>query len=662
MFTILFFWSLNQLIIEIILFILKTRIIYRKFEQHMIIKKIFYFFSISLFLFICLASGAVFFIMHNQTIDFSSLAHQDVGLPSIMLDDEGVEIARFALDKRAPITYQQLPKHLVYAFVAAEDWSFFSHVGISWKGIIRSILVNIYHGKKVQGASTITQQLIKLLFLNSQKKWTRKIKEQLFALIVEQQFTKEQILETYLNNVYFGYGIYGVEAASQRLWGKSCGDLTLDESAVLAAIIRSPGNYNPFVYPLSTQRRRNLILGQMKKLQFISPEEYEQAVTTPLQITHTANEQNAPYAIQIISAQVERLVGKHQLYSGGLVIQTTLNKKMQKDAEQSFQEHIARLKQKMMPEIDGALISMSVKTGEIKALIGGTSYAQSKFNRAWHAKRQLGSIFKALIYSAAIEQNAHFFNTEVDEPLEIKSHGTVWRPRNYNLQFDGQMTLAHALSYSNNIVAIKTLLKVGAENVIELARQCGITAPMYPFPSLALGCVDTTLKEAVGMLNVFANDGLYQEPHLIKWIKNKWGTKIFVQSHTSKRVVSSQVAGQVNKVLQLSFERYRKISGSNLPTQVISKTGTTNESRTCWFIGATPELITGLYIGCDDNRSMGENVFPLRTAFPIWISFNRKCAINTPQFDLNPNLKEIRINEWTGQLALSHEKGIAILV
>lgn len=627
----------------------------------MIVKKLL---MISIITFIsgaCLVSGAAFFVLHNHVIDFSSLTHQDSGVPSIVLDDQGNEIARFALDKRAPITYEQLPKHLVNAFVAAEDWAFFSHVGISWKGIIRSIFVNLYHGKKVQGASTITQQLIKLLFLNSQKKWTRKIKEQLFAVIVEQQFTKEQILETYLNNVYFGHGIYGVEAAAQRLWGKRCADLTLDESAVLAAIIRSPGNYNPWLYPLSTERRRNLILNQMKKLGFITEVECADALATPLEIVRGAPEQLAPYALPIISARVERLVGKHQLYRGGLVIQTTLNKKMQIDAEHSFAEHIARLKKSLMPEIDGGMISMSVKTGEIKAIVGGAHYEQSKFNRAWHAKRQLGSIFKALIYGAAIEQGAHFYDTAVDEPLEIKSHGTVWRPRNYNLKFEGTMTLARALSYSNNIVAIKTLLSVGAEKVINLARACGITAPMYPFPSLALGCVDTTLKEAVGMLNVFANDGIYQEPHLIKWIKNKWGNKLFVHHQVSKRVIESRVAGQVNKVLQLSFERYRKMSGSSLPTQVISKTGTTNESRTCWFIGATPELITGLYIGCDDNRSLGENVFPLRTAFPIWISFNKKCTIGTSQFELNPSLKEVRIDEWTGQPVMPDQKGISIL-
>lgn len=614
------------------------------------------------FLILCTGLGAFFFIMHNQTIDFSSLTQCEVSVPSIVLDDEGNEIARFALDKRTPIHYQDLPLHLIHAFVAAEDWSFFSHGGISYKGILRSILINLYHGKKVQGASTITQQLIKLLFLNSQKKWTRKIKEQIFALIVEQQFTKEQILETYLNNVYFGYGMYGIEAAAQRFWGKNCKDLTLDESAVLAAIIRSPGNYNPWIYPLSTERRRNLILSQMKKLHFITDEEYLQATSVPLAVKQSAHEQCAPYALQLISAQAERLVGKHNLYRGGLIIQTTLNKKMQKDAEKTFQEQMAVLKQKIMPEINGALMSMSVKTGQIKALIGGVSYEQSKFNRAWHAKRQLGSIFKPLIYSVAIEQGAYFFNTEIDEPLEINSHGTIWRPRNYDMQFHGQMTLARALSYSNNIVAIKLLLKVGAESVISLAKQCGITAPMYPFPSLALGCVDTTLKEAVSMLNVFANDGVYQEPHLIKWIKNKWGTKIFVHHVKAKRVMLSKVAGQVNKVMQLSFERYRKIAGATLPTQVISKTGTTNESRTCWFVGATPDLITGLYVGCDDNRSMGVNIFPLKTAFPIWLSFNKKQTYCHDHFELNPNLQEIRIDEWTGQMISPNEKGISILV
>ncbi|BDC34932.1 penicillin-binding protein [Candidatus Dependentiae bacterium Noda2021] len=503
--------------------------------------------------------GAALYVLHNQTIDFSCFAVQQDAKPTIVLDDEGNELARFALDKRDPVRFADLPQHVIHAFVAAEDWSFFSHAGISYKGIVRSVLVNIYHGKKVQGASTITQQLIKLLFLNSQKKWTRKIKEQLFALLVEQQFTKEQILETYLNNVYFGHGLYGLEAASQRFWAKHASELTLDEAAVLAAIIRSPGNYNPWSYPLSTERRRNLILGQMKKLSFISSDQYDQAIAVPLNVLTHDQALKAPYALQIISSQVERLLGKHQLYSGGLVIQTTLNKKMQEDAEKSFQDQIIRLQERLIPQANGALLSMSVQTGQIKALVGGASYEQSKFNRAWQAKRQLGSIFKPLIYCCAVQKGARFNHTEIDEPYEISSHNTVWRPGNYNLKFEGQMTLAHAMTYSNNIVSIKTLLKVGVDSVIDLARQCGITAPMYPFPSLALGCVDTTLKEAVGMINVFANNGVYCEPHLIKWIKNKWGNKVYVHQAKTQRIIDPKVVGQVNRVMQLSFERAKKL-------------------------------------------------------------------------------------------------------
>ena len=227
-------------------------------------------------------AGAAFYLFTHHTVDFSTLAHYNPGHPSILLDDQGNEWGRFQLDRREPIAYDHMPAHLRNAFIAAEDWQFFSHPGISIKGIMRSIIKNVLHGKKLQGASTITQQLVKLLFFDSQKTFKRKIKEQLYALLVEQQFTKEQILETYLNHVYFGFGIYGVEAASQRFWGKHASDLTIDESATLAGVIRCPGQYCPIINPLSAQRRRNIILNSMKNLGMITGEEYEHAIQLPI--------------------------------------------------------------------------------------------------------------------------------------------------------------------------------------------------------------------------------------------------------------------------------------------------------------------------------------------------------------------------------------------
>ena len=226
----------------------------------------------------CTALGISFFIMHNYVVDMMQLNRYHAGLPSIVLDDAGNEITRFQLDRRKPIPLETMPEHLINAFVAAEDWQFFEHYGLSMRGIARSLLVNLMKGRKAQGASTITQQLVRLLFFDNAKTYTRKIKEQIFTLLVEMQFTKEYILETYLNNIYFGAGIYGVEAAAQRFWGKSAVDVTVDEAATLAGIICAPNRYCPLIYPLSAQRRRDTVLSLMVN-RFITQEEYTKAAT-----------------------------------------------------------------------------------------------------------------------------------------------------------------------------------------------------------------------------------------------------------------------------------------------------------------------------------------------------------------------------------------------
>jgi len=609
--------------------------------------------------------GALFFVIHNHTIDFSILSQYTAGRPSLLFDDEGNEWGRFQLDRRDPVDGARLPQHLINAFIAAEDWDFFTHHGISWKGIIRSIAVNIYQGRKAQGASTITQQLVKLLFFDSKKTFTRKVKEQLYAVLVECQLTKEQILYTYLNHVCFGCGIYGVEAASQRFWSKHAHEISLDEAATLAGIIRSPARYCPLVYPLSAQKRRDVILAKMKHLHFITEQEYETALVQPVETKDKNCDTFAPHIKEMLRIQLESIVGKTALYSGSLHIQTTINKKMQEAAQESFKTEMTKLRKEFGDELDGGMIVLDRKTGEIKALVGGFDFVVSKFNRAMQARRQIGSILKPLIYTAAIEQGMTFADTEVDEPTEWSHNNTVWAPKNYNKKFNGTITLAYALSHSNNIVSIKTLLKVSAQSVINLAKKCRIRSNFHTYPSLALGCVDTTLCEGAGMFNVFANDGVYVEPYLLSWVKDRWGTRIYKAVTESERIIDSRIVGQVKAILCLGLQRVKKMySAQNwIKSEAMSKTGTTNDSRTCWFIGSTPTLTTAVYVGFDDNRSMGNNVYPIRTAFPIWLAFNRVIESTEKTFSYDPSLQKKVIDERTGlPCELGKPGAISILV
>lgn len=594
--------------------------------------------------------GALFFVVHNHTIDFSILAQYKTDNASLLLDDEGNEWGRFQYDRRDPIDGTQLPQHVINAFIAAEDWDFFKHNGISWKGIIRSIVVNVYYGRKMQGASTITQQLVKLLFFDSQKTFSRKIKEQLYAIVVEWQLTKEQILHTYLNHVCFGCGIYGVEAASQRFWSKHVHEISIDQAAMLAGIIRSPARYCPLMYPLSAEKRRNVILGKMRHLGFIADDEYENYLTKPVETKDKSGEVWAPHVKEMLRVELEDIVGKMALYSASFSIQTTINKRMQQAAQDAFTAEMIKLRQEFGDEIDGGMIVLDRKTGEIKALVGGFDFAVSKFNRVVQAWRQIGSIFKPLIYAVALQNGMTFADTEVDERTEWVQNNTIWAPNNYNKKFNGVITLAYALSHSNNIVSIKTLLKVGAPSVISLAKKCRIHTNFHTYPSLGLGCIDSTLLQAVGMFNVFANDGVYVEPHVLSWVKDRWGTRIYKTVVDTERVMDSCIAGQVKSVLSLGLQRVKKMySAKNwITSEAISKTGTTNDSRTCWFIGSTPTLTVGVWIGFNDNRSMGNNVYPIRTAFLPWLAFNRVIESPEKTFSYDPCLQTKVIDERTG--------------
>ncbi len=595
--------------------------------------------------------GAFFFIVQNKCIDFSALDLYQTNRPSIVLDADGNEWTRFQLDRREPISYDQIPKPLVQAFIAAEDWKFFHHHGLSIKGIIRSLLVNMYHGRKVQGASTITQQLVRLLFFDAKKTFIRKFKEQMYAILVEQQYTKEQIMQAYLNHAYFGCGIYGVEAASQRFWGKHAIDLSLDECATLAGIVQLPEGYCPLMYPLSAQKRRNIVLNNMHKLGFITTQEYQQAKATPVCVKKYNDDVQAAYFKDAIRGFLEPIVGKEALYCGGLVIQSTMSRYEQRVAERVFQEQCKNMRATICKDIDGAVLVMDSKSGAIKAMVGGYDYGSSKFNRALQAKRQLGSVFKPIVYAAAIQAGFSFADTEVDEPIEMTLGSQLWSPHNWDHRFLGRITLASALSRSNNIVAIKMFLKVGAESIIELAKKCHIEGVMHPYPSLALGCVDVTVKEAIGAFNIFANNGVYVEPHYIEWVKDRWGTKIWYHTPKIEQVLPTVVSGKVSKVLAIGIERIRRImyKGKWLSSEAISKTGTTNESRTCWFVGSTPSTTTAVYIGCDDNRSMG-SVYPNRTAFPIWREIHEALSDKKTSFDYDPRLKTVYINECTGEI------------
>ncbi len=625
------------------------------------IKQVLYGIGIGILLVFSGSLGVLFYMTEQPWVDFSVLENYNPGKSSLLLDDEGNEWARFQLDKREVIKLSHIPQQVINAFLAAEDWGFFKHAGLSIKGIIRSVFVNIIKLRKAQGASTITQQLVRLLFFENAKSFKRKIKEQIIALVVERQFTKEQILETYLNHIYLGSGVYGIEAASQRFWGKPVSRVTIDEAAVLASIVQSPRHYCPLYNPESTHNRRNLILKNMRTLRFITPQEYEEALKNPVITIKRDTRALACHVKETIRLQLEETVGKHKLYTGGLKIQTTLNRAMQQAAEKAFQEQIQRM-EKRFGDSEGALFCIEGSTGAIKALVGGRNFQKSQFNRALHARRQMGSTFKPLIYAHALSSGRSFADKEIDEPMNITLPNQEWNPNNFNKAFSGSMTLAHALATSNNIIAIKAFL-ADPDGIVQLAQESGLPVA-HAYPSLALGCLDATPAEAVSMMNIFAHQGTYVEPYMIAWIKDEWGTRLWKATPTKKQVLAPSISDQVAKVLTHRIEQAKKRNPARwFDCDALGKSGTTNDSRTCWYIGATPDYTTGIYIGYDDNRSLGKNIFGSQTAFPIFKEFNRQIQHKTKHFTFDPALKEITIHSLTGMpCAQNDPAALAILV
>ncbi len=596
--------------------------------------------------------GACIFVLENNWLDFSAFDAYKVAQPSIVLDDDGAELARFELDKRPPVPFDHLPEILVKAFIAAEDHTFFTHSGVSIRGIARSFLVNVYNRRVVQGASTITQQLARLMFLSYERTWYRKFREVLIAFQLERQLSKQQILELYLNNIYFGRGIYGVQTACRRIWNKNLDQITVAQAATLAAVAASARLYSPLNAPANAKRRRNIILGSMKKLGFIEPDVYNTAIEESLEIHDYAFGNGMRMYIQEwVRLWAENKWGRDALYGNGLKIKTTINVPIQEKAEKAFNNVVHRMRSIMGNQLNGALMSITPETGHVKALIGGYDFKQSQYNRALQARRQMGSSFKPILYALAMKAGILMDRVYVDEPMEfVMPSGSVWKPKNWNNQFDGPMTLARAITFSVNTIAIKLFLEIGAEYVIPWAKRFGITHCMTPYPSAALGTAEPTVEENVAAFNVFANNGVYVKPILIEWVKDVQGKKIYESTINSYRVIDARTNSKmVNLLSQRSVLRKKHSPDDWFDAESITKSGSTNGAATTWYVGATPELTTALYVGRDDNKPMGSQMLAARTTFPIWAEFYKSLECKKKHFYKDPSLREVTIDWVTGE-------------
>jgi penicillin-binding protein 1A len=613
--------------------------------------------SIMIVLLGALVMGSMVSLFYTPWVDITTLSRiRQRGKPSILLDDEGKEWARFQSDQRELVALKDIPIQVRHAFLATEDRSFYHHTGISWYGIIRSCVKNIFSGRFAQGASTITQQLVRILFFTPHKTLLRKIKEQILAMTVEQHFSKDAILESYLNTIYFGCGIYGVAAAAQRFWGKSIQDVTLDEAALLAGIVKSPAHYCPLLHPEKSVQRRNVVLSCMHDAGYLTHADVKRLAQQPLTLTpQEPHVLCAPHFFDMIRAQLEKQYDRHTLYTQGLVIKTTLNQALQAAALSHVHDHLAKLKSSVHAHLDGALVTLENNSGAIKALVGGYSYHESPFNRAL-CSRQMGSLFKPLVYAVAAEAGFQLTDICIDEPFTWQEHNRTWQPHNVTNRFEGPMTRARALMHSNNIIAIKTFLELSPHAVVRAAHACHFRN-VHQYPSLALGCIDATPLEVAAYFAVFATQGLFREPFCIQWIKDATGKRIWSHEERSTTVFSALTSCIIASVLRAAVDRWHRIFPETPPLicEAIGKTGTTNGMRNCWFAGATPTYTTIIYLGRDDHQPLN-NTSATRTALPLWFAYNNAIPQPRLHFTAHPQLVEMTINGVTG---LPQEPGLA---
>src|SRR5712671_3291647 len=497
-----------------------------------------------------------------------------------------------------PLSLQEMSPYLPKAVIATEDRRFYSHFGIDPIGLVRASFANLSAGHVVQGGSTITQQLAKNLFLTPERSLSRKIHETLLALWLEHRFTKGQILEIYLNRVYLGAATYGVDAAAHRYFNKSARQTNLYESAAIAGLLKAPTRFNPIRDSDKAAARTAQVLAKMVDAGFVTSSQAMAALSGGTSLT--AVPVTRPGARYFGDWVAEQLGDFADTGNRDLTVVTTLDPRMQAQAEAAIADAITREGGKMAVS-QGALVAMS-PDGAVRAMVGGRDYNGSQFNRATQAQRQPGSAFKPFVYLAGLEAGLRPFDQFVDEPMHIGN----WQPRDYTGHYQGEMTLAEGLAQSVNTIAVQVAQRAGLRNVVAVARRLGISSPLAPEVSLALGTNEVNLLELVSAYAPFANGGLGVWPHGIIEIRDSAGKIVFRRTGSGiGQIVSAELTGTMNQMLSAVIGHGTGKSAA-LPRPAAGKTGTTQDYRDAWFIGYTADLIAGVWLGNDDDAAMNK--------------------------------------------------------
>jgi penicillin-binding protein 1A len=674
-------------------------------------------------------------------------------------------IGQFFIERRILTPVADIPEQLRRAVIAVEDVRFFEHPGLDYIGMLRAAWMNVRRGGKVEGASTITQQLARSLFLSSERTFDRKVRELILAYKMELVLTKEQILELYLNQIYFGQGAYGVASAAQTYFGKDLSALTIGESAFLAGLPKSPNHYSPFkAYDLAKKRQEH-VLARMEEAKFLTTAEREQAAAETLTFRRPGGVQAAPYFVEYIRQLLVAKYGEAMVYKGGLKVVTTLNMEMQKAAETAFADGLRELDKRQgwrgplrtvdvtapippivaaatdqamkvgdyregfvtkvakdyflvqigttvaklafddmawakrrltgldtakdvvvnlnlkqvlkpgdvievmvkkldhgivlvqleqTPLVDGGLIALEPGKGAIRAMVGGYDFGRSEYNRAVQAHRQPGSAFKPIIYATAMSQGMSPASVILDAPVvyEQDQDEKAWKPENYGRKIHGMVSLRDALAHSHNLATVRLLDKVGVKNVIEFAKTVGITSPLAADLSLGLGSSSVGLMELTSAYSVLLNQGSRAEPYAILFVKDNAGKVLEQAEPQALPVISKETAYLITNMMEDVIQKGTGQAAKVIGRPIAGKTGTTDEFINAWFIGGAPNLVTGIYVGFDDRRSLGETESGAHAALPIWINFMQEALKPLPvmAFTIPEGVTFVKVDPATGLL------------
>jgi len=595
-------------------------------------------------------AGVVFGLvqwLRRDLVSPQSLSAIQPPVKTLVFDAKGRVLHEFYKENRAQVPIKQIPRHLINATIATEDRSFYQHWGVDLWGIGRAAVTDIIHMRRAQGGSTITQQLARNVFLTHERSFDRKLKEVALAIEIERNYSKDQILEMYFNQIYYGEGAYGVEAAAKTYFHKSVRELNLSECALIAGLPANPSIYSPRRRPNAARARREKVLRNMLVTKAIRPIEYQNAVGSPLGVTPVRYSNDlAPYFVEMVRLHLDEKYGSNAVYEGGLKVYTTLDVDLQRLAERSMEKQLQALEAEIKPRmtrakfvpagvdsargartpyLQGSLVAIDPRTGYVRALIGGRDWNHSNFNRATQALRQPGSAFKPFVYVAAIDNGFNPTDVIVDEPVSFPggANGKPYQPLNYDKKFRGPVTLRYALQQSINIPAIKLLRKVGTSMVASYARRMGIRSPIGQNLSMALGSSEVTLLDITTAYGVFANRGIRNDPLFILKVEDKTGTVLEKNAPHPAEVLSEETSSVMTSMLQSVVDHGTgyPARARGLTVPAAGKTGTMDEYADAWFVGYTPSVVCGVWVGYDQKRSIGRGMTGARAALPIWADY-----------------------------------------